>query len=417
MKTFINIQWKISNFANYYTEAFLDIKEIYDTEIYNYYISWNILKEKVISLEKKWINMISYINEKDLFEKIKKIKCKEKIFFINTFTEQLIPITNKIKKELWQKITDKSELFRNKRLQRELLLKYDKKIATSYKKINIENICFLEIKKEFGLPFVIKPSNWIQSAWVSIIKNENEFNDYVWGFKNFLDNFSKNVKIEELEMIVEEFIDWDKYSVDYFVDENWKITWITKSVFNLSAEDIWIDDLFEFLLFVSIDKAKELEKYNLLDFLNDTIKATWIKNTFVHHEFKLTSSNQLKTIELNWRIWGYRLEMYNKSSKINLLSFMFEKKWEIEIKDDFAVIQFYSKKEWILEWFNENIIEKIKKLESFFSINIIKSNIWKKVWLTKKWYWKVIALRLKWKEIEKDLNFIEKNYNKLLIIK
>gem|GEM_PF-3583065 len=44
--------------------------------------------------------MISYINEKDLFEKIKKIKCKEKIFFINTFTEQLIPITNKIKKEL-----------------------------------------------------------------------------------------------------------------------------------------------------------------------------------------------------------------------------------------------------------------------------------------------------------------------------
>jgi len=38
---------------------------------------------------------------------------------------------------------------------------------------------------------------------------------------------------------------------------------------------------------------------NLDTFIQDTVKALKIKNTFIHHEFKITSKNKIKTIEVN----------------------------------------------------------------------------------------------------------------------
>jgi hypothetical protein len=37
-------------------------------------------------------------------------------------------------------------------------------------------------------------------------------------------------------------------------------------------------------------------------FINDTVKACGIRNTFIHHEFKINTKLELKTIELNGRI-------------------------------------------------------------------------------------------------------------------
>jgi hypothetical protein len=47
---------------------------------------------------------------------------------------------------------------------------------------------------------------------------------------------------------------------------------------------------------------KEIDNGVLLDFIGKNVEATGVKNTFIHHEFKKTSKNKLKTIELNGRI-------------------------------------------------------------------------------------------------------------------
>lgn len=418
-KIFINIQEKVNSLNEYYLNCFLDIQEKYWSKIYNFFL-WgdeiNFLGEN--TLKEKWIIVLSYKDENDLIEKVRKLRQENTKYFVNTFTEQLIPIANKIKIELSQNVTDDFELFRNKRKQRELLSS-NSDIWTKFQKLDYKNTNLEKILLDFSFPFVLKPSNWIQSSWVSVINNSLEFSNYMNDFQNFLNRMSSRVNVADLELIVEEFIDWEKYSIDYFVWEDWEINWITDPIYNISWKDIWIDDLFEFLIFASKNEVKKIDEEKLDLFLKNTIKATWIKNTFVHHEFKLTSKWELKTIELNGRIWWYRLEMYLESSNINLLEFMFEKKWKYKIETDFAVIQFYSERQLILKEFNDELIEKIKKLASFFSINLIKDNIWKQVWLTKDGFWKVAALRLKHSDssiLEQDISFITKNFNNFLIL-
>ncbi len=420
MKTiFINIQWKVDKLIYYLKESFLDIKEKYNLEIINFYIPWKIDSKEIEELKKEGINMIWYIDEKNLIDIIKDFD-KNNSYKVNTFTEQLIPITNRIKKELWQKITKQPNLFRNKKLQRELLLK-NKEIATKYKKVNINNLSFDNLKKEFNLPFVIKPSNWLQSSWVSIIKSKLDLDNYILNFEKLFWNMSKKFDMSNFELIIEEFIDWDKYSIDYFIDENWDITSFTYPIFVYSADYVWIDDLFEFVRIASIDIVNKLDLNKLYNFLKATIKITKIKNTFVHHEFKLTTIWKFKTIELNWRIWWYRLEMYKQSSNLNLLDLMFEKKIDIKIKTNFAVALIYSEKEWILKKYNKDIFLKLQELESFFSLNTFNNtNIWKKIWLTKNWYSKVAVVKFKntdFKQLKKDVEFLKNHYKKLLILK
>ncbi len=419
-KIFINISAKINNFDENYKIAFLDIKERYNVEIFNYYIKWNISDKEIQKLNNSWINMKKYINDDDLLEKIKILKKDNTEYFISTSVENCIIITNEIRKLLGQKISDYPELFRNKRLQRELLLKSKKWVWTNFKKINISNVTFDEIKKEFWLPFVIKPSNWVQSAWVSVIENEENFNKYINNFEKFLVKFSEKANLEELEMIIEEYIDWDKYCIEYYVDENWKINTFSEPTFILWWTDIWIDDLFEFVTISSQNTVKTLNIEKLKDFIIETVKISWIRNSYIHHEFKLTSKNFFKSVELNWRIGWHRTEIYRESSNLNLLDFMFEWKWYITSNNNFATILYYSEEDWILKEFNKTLIEEIKKLKSYFYIWLVEENIWKKVWLTKKWFSRSAKLRFKnsdFKQLEKDIKFIENSYKDLLILK
>jgi len=147
----------------------------------------------------------------------------------------------------------------------------------------------------------------------------------------------------------------------------------------------------------------------------------------MHHEFKLTSKNQLKTIELNWRIWWIRLEMYNEAYWINMLEIPFDKnkfknflnKSNKLLKNNYVAFTLYSVKEWTLIWYNEDIIKKIKNLNSFNTRVEFKSHLWKKVWLAKKWYIYTIKITLKnnnYGQIKEDIQFIKDNYKKLYII-
>ncbi|MDQ7022259.1 MAG: hypothetical protein Q9M97_01790 [Candidatus Gracilibacteria bacterium] len=143
-KIFINIQAKLDKFDKNYEIAFLDIKEKHNLEIINFYIKGDIINSDIFELKNIGINMVEYFNEEDLLLKIKiekieknNLKLDNVNYYINTYVENLIPVTNEIRSLFGQKICDFPELFRNKRLQRELLLKSDKGVGSKFKKINI----------------------------------------------------------------------------------------------------------------------------------------------------------------------------------------------------------------------------------------------------------------------------------------
>ena len=77
---------------------------------------------------------------------------------------------------------------------------------------------------------------------------------------------------------------------------------MNKHVDVLQAEHLGIEDFFHYNSSITHSGNSEFSHSELRDFVEKTVKATSIKNTFVHHEFKFTHDKKLKTIELNGRI-------------------------------------------------------------------------------------------------------------------
>lgn len=404
-KIFININFKNSKIHKYFIDSYKEIIKKYNVKVLVYWKDF--LQEDfnmINTLKENWIELIKYKNKNKLISEIINLSKNNNIVYINTFFESLLPLVQEIKKELWIITTNNSKLFRNKEVQRKLLLKYDKNITVNFL---VEKVWYLDynyIKEKIWLPFIIKPKSWYGSSWVSKIYNINDFEKYKYENKN-----TNNV-------LIEEYIDWEMYSIDYFVDNNWGFT-STKVVKIELAKKLWINDFFNLSRTISKETEKDLNKDLLQNFIKKTIKATWIKNSFIHHEFKLTTKQQLKTIEINWRIWGYRLEMYKEAYDLNLLSLVFKKIKIWKIINNISIFALYPSKKWILKSYNYKLLEEIKKLESFYSLRILPEKYeGREIWLTKNWFSNIWWIKLKNKnheQLKKDCDFVEKNYRHL----
>ena len=421
-KIFINIaSYENSNnindeYINMYESLYIN----HQISTINFYQSDIVISnwKYLTSLNDKWITLDNYSNEKELLKKIGTLKVDSNVVFINTFTESLIVFTNTIKKSLWEKVSLDYNIFTNKNIQRELLLKYNPEITIKYLEIDISSTSLEEITKKIPFPFILKPSSWIQSAWVSRIESREDFETYVEDYKLLQKNL-KDKWYNNSTILVEEFIGWEMYSIDYFVDQNGNIKNSMPVKVEL-ANKLWIDDFFNYSRIISTEINRELKNFNLDDFIKQSMLATWIKNTFIHHEFKLTSKWELKTIELNWRIWWFRPWMYSRGYNLNLLSFTSKRNNNsFSVYKNNAVILVYAEKKAVLKWFNTEIWNKIRELRSLVTAKEIETHIWKTVWLTKDWFSKVGIIKIEHsdqKQFQNDYDFIEENYKKLLIL-
>ena len=384
------------------------------------YYKWDTIEyiDLLNKLKKFWILLHNYSNKEDLKEQVIEFNKQYEIIYIWTPMEFLVNIVNEIKVSFGRPISDYPDIFRNKHLQRELIQKYNPELGIKFSKWIPEELNINEIEKEVGYPFIIKPVDWVQSAWVVKINNKKEFNNYIEHYKVFHDRL-KSRWVDSKLLIVEEFIEWKLYSIDYFVSDEWIIT-ISKPVKVRLWVDLWIKDYFNFARIVSEKTENEFKWKRLKTFVNSTVKATWIKNSFVHHEFKINSKWEFKTIELNWRIWWWRLEIMQIAYGINLFEFIVNPETKIwNLKESIITIKVYSQKKWILESFNDKLFEKIEKKESVFEIIKDESHIWKEVWLTSDWFTNVATIKLKSKDykiLRKDYTYVKKYFNDLLIV-
>lgn len=361
--------------------------------------------------------ILFYKSEIDLINQINLLN-KECIYYINTFEEVLIPLVHKIRIDLWLEVSWKYDSFRKKHLQRDILAKTFPETTVKFFEVNIEKDSIENYYNKLNFPYIIKPSSWVQSSWVSIINNKEDLKTYVKNAKFLNENMISRWIYNEV-FLLEEFIDWEMYTIVYFVDNNKNISYTPVVKVNW-AKKIWIDDFFNYVRINWKIVDSELSNEDLKIFIEKTVEAFDIKNTFIFQDFKKNSSWVLKNIELNARIWWYRLEIFQNLYNFNLLEMPLMENIELTSDSSNAVFVFYPHEKWILDWLNIDLLEKFKKLKSFISIRFSQNKVGLEVWPTKDWFWSIAAIRLNNKNLEQfisDYDFIEKNYKNLIILK
>lgn len=400
-------------------DAMEEISEKYGVKNVIFY-KWEKIEyvDLISKLEKLWIFLYNYSNRDDLKEKVLEFSKNYEILYVNTALELLINSTNTLKKALWQEVTQNSKIFRNKYLQREIIQKHNPNLGVKFLKWTILNLDIEEIEKTIWYPFIIKPVDWVQSSWVAKIKNKKDFEKYLRTYKDFHDRLEAR-GIDNKELLLEEFIDWTLYSIDYFVNQDWKI-FSTKPVKQRLLSDIKFDDYGVLARISSKKTESEFKWKKLLSFISDTVKATSIKNTYIHHEFKINSKWELKTIELNWRIGWWRLELLKKSYGLNIYELILWSEFKsVKLKENNLVVNIYATKRWMLRDFNHKLLEKLKQKSSINSIEIEYSVVWKEIWPTKDGFIKIWSIKMSHKDygaLASDFDFVKKHYWDLLII-
>ena len=384
------------------------------------FFKWTKYKDKEFldEIEKKWVSIHSYNSQKNLITQVKNLQKNWEVLYVNTTAELLINLTNRIKKEIWQKVSSYPKMFRDKYIQRNLLQKNWGNNGIKFVTGTIKQLKFDAIAEEVWLPFILKPTNWLQSSGVVKIENAKDFSDYTYHYIQFHEN-CHNRWFESDVIIAEEYIDGEMFSIDYFVSQDGKIS-ISKPIWVEIGKDLWIDDYCNTIIHATHDVEKKIDNQKLKDFVHQCVEATKVRNTFIHHEFKITSKSEYKTIEMNGRIWGSRVEHMLEAYNMNLYDFIHgDDQHEKQLVKNFIKVNIYAHHRWILAGFNHELIQKAKIKKSTKKISISHSKLWSVVWLTKDGFTRVIVLKLWHKNpltIKKDLQYIKKHYKEFLLL-
>lgn len=413
-KFFINIS-RGYKMHDYYDIAYKNLfeKQAIKTIVF---FDRNLSDECIVEMESDYCKILFYDSKSDLLEQLTKID-KNDIYFINTFEEVLVPLLHEIRITLWYVVSTEHVSYRNKHIQREILSEKFPETTVNFFEVDIKKQNIEEYYNKLDFPYIIKPTSWVQSSGVWIIKNKMDLEYYI---KNE-EILSKNMLsrwIENNIFLIEEFIEGEMYTILYFVDNDWNISY-TPFVNVKSSQNIWIDDFSNYVRLLWKVNDNNLSFDELKSFVEKQVLAFGIRNTYISQDFKKNTNWVLKSIELNARIWWYRLEMMQNNYDYNLLEMPLWNSLNLDSSFSKAVFVFYPSEIWVLKWFNEELLNHFKNLNSYTSIRISRQKIWKTVWLTKDWFWSLAAIRLKNDNLEqfkKDYKFVEDNYNNLIVL-
>lgn len=385
------------------------------------YYKWEHIeyRDLIERLAKFWILLYNYSNKEDLKDQVSKLNKEYEVVFVYTPMELLINTVNELKLSLGHPLSDDPTIFRDKYLQRSLIQEHNPELGIKFLRWLPEDLDIQEIEDHVWYPFIIKPVDGLQSSWVAKVTNREQFEEYLDEFNN-LYNILKSRWLDDRTLIVEEFIDGTFYSVDYFVSSDGSDVTMSRPMKVKLGIDVGINDYCNIDALVTQKTQSWFRGKNLKAYVKQIVKATGIKSTFVHHEFKINSNGEFKTIELNGRIGGKRVELIKTAYDVNLYEFIISPDLDMApLKENTIVFFMYAHKRWILKSFHEKIFKKIENRESVFDINYETSFLGKEIWLTRDWFVNVGHIRLKnkdYKQLRKDYLYIKSHYTKLLDI-
>lgn len=368
------------------------------------------LWSKKKSLEKLGIYIIdlktSIIQAEWVIEKISK---KFNIIAINTTFNPFVENIHTIQKRLWKEVSSDPQLLTNKFKQRNFIYKNSPEISIKFQQkkiseLNYESICNFIWKN----CFILKPLNRAESQGVVKIDSEQE----LAAFQAY-NNYSQE------EYLAEEYLPGRCYALDYYVDSEWKISfWFLLE--NTLAEDIGCEGFF-LLSVQTLQEKLEDELYIKLEKLIKTsVKSLWVRNTFICQDVILLPNGEFQNLEFNGRIWWRHPEIIYEAFNVSLPELaVYERPTLLPppLKKYAASFRIFATSTGILQWFNQDMIQKLQELPSFSFIELQDDMIGKIVGSPKDGYsnlWKFFIKTPHKEEFSRDMDFILKHYKDIV---
>lgn len=287
-----------------------------------------------------------------------------------TYFKKLIP---HLPADIKVPTVDSLEKSTEKTKMRKAFKKYDANLIPRFKVIkDINNIDIEEITKSLEFPVIIKPSGLDSSLLIQSAHYREELEEVFASIKKkigklYVDKSRKTAP----EILVEEIIEGNVYSVDAYVDDADNV-YFTPFVKYYTNPQKGFDEFFlyerAFPKKMNPDKLAHGQKV-----AHEGIRALGLKNTTTHIEMMYTGS-EWKIIEIGPRIGGNRVKLYGAcfgiNHTINDLRIRMGKKPTIKTKPigHMSVLYFFSQKEGYIT--EVRGIKRLQKLESFYDIDI-----------------------------------------------
>jgi biotin carboxylase len=263
----------------------------------------------------------------------------------------------------------------NKIEMRRRFAAYDKKLSPSYMVVtDAKRKTIKTILEKIGTPLVVKPSGLAASLLVTIAFHDEELEKSLKRtFRQIRAQYKKWDGRGDPQILVEQFMEGDMYSVDLYVNSRGKM-YFCPLVHIKTGRAIGFDDFFGYqritptlLTQESIKHAQEISK--------KAIHALGLRSTTVHVELMKTEQGW-KIIELGPRIGGFRDMLYELAYGIdhtaNDIAIRIPERPKLprKLRGHAVALQMYARQEGIIT--NLLGVKKIQALKSFHMIEMNK---------------------------------------------
>ncbi len=230
------------------------------------------------------------------------------------------------------------------------------------------------IIEKIGFPMIVKPTNLASSMLVTICYHEDELKKSLSSaYRKIRKVYNENGRSETPNMMVEEFMEGDMYSVDVYVNSR-GVMYFCPLVRVITGRNIGRDDFFNYMCISPTSlKARTIEKAHAA--ARAGVHALGLRNTTAHVEL-MKIDDEWKLIEIGPRVGGFRHRIHMLSCGIdhalNDILVRFPEK-PILPKKCFgfsATLKWYAKEEGRITALKG--IKKIQELKSFVEISITK---------------------------------------------
>ncbi len=160
---------------------------------------------------------------------------------------------------------------------------------------------------KLNFPLVLKPIFGSSSAFVIRVENLDELLKTYEYARNNITTHGDSVEWDELEFLVEEYIDGDEVDIDMLV-QNGKIKY-----WNISDNDKTNEPYFVEVGQNIPSQLPEKEQLQLLEMAEETLEKLGIQNAVIHYEAKSTPTGPVP-IECNLRMGGDEVHSFNKGA-------------------------------------------------------------------------------------------------------
>lgn len=231
-----------------------------------------------------------------------------------------------------------------------------------------------KVIKYVGFPCIVKPASLAASRLISLCYHEEELQSNLRKiFRGLRAAYKQTGALVEPQVIVEEFMEGESYSIDSYVDATGHVKHLP-AVNYKTGHDIGVDDFFTYRHIVPSRLTPEQEK-QAQEVATKAIKSLGLRACMVHGEY-IRQQDCWKVLEIDARMGGHRDLMYRESYGTphglnDLLTRMGEKPViKKKVKKYTASFNFFPKKKGTIKSIKG--LKKVRELDSLTELIMVK---------------------------------------------